>query len=315
MNLVIDNKVIEAPIMTILTTLKSEIHNGLLKDIERETQDNIPITCPSHKNGRENRPSCYVYCRKDNDNIEYGRVHCFTCGYSVDLPTFVGDCLGGSKEFGKKWLITKFGSDYTSSADYLEPIILDIPKKTFLDESILNDYMYYHPYMWQRGLSKNVVDRFGIGYDKLHNAITFPVWDEQNRLVMITSRNVSNKYFHIEKNKDKPVYLLNFINQDRLDKVYVCESQINALTLWSWGYPAIALFGTGSNYQYDILNKCGIRNYILCFDGDMAGDKGRDRFIKNIRKDVLVSYKKLPLGRDVNDLTKEQFESLEENFV
>ena len=315
MNLVIDNKTIDAPIMTILTTLKSELHNGLLKDINRETQDNIPITCPSHKGGKEHKPSCFVYCRKDNDDIEYGRVHCFTCGYSADLPTFVGDCFGGDRDFGKKWLTTKFGSSYNLSVDYLEPIILDTPKKTFLDEAVLNKYMYYHPYMWKRGLSKDVVDRFGIGYDKDHNAITFPVWDEKDNLVMITSRNVSNKYFHIEANKDKPVYLLNFINRDKIDKVYVCESQINALTLHSWGYPAIALFGTGSHYQYDILNKCGIRNYILCFDGDSAGDKGRDRFIKNIRKDVLVSYKKMPTGKDVNDLTKEQFEKLEEIFV
>ena len=315
MELVINNKVINAPIMTILTTLKSELHNGLLKDIERETQDNIPITCPSHKNGREHRPSCFVYCRKDNDNVEYGRVHCFTCGYSADLPTFVGDCFGATKEFGEKWLLQKFGTNLDYSLEYLEPINLDIPKKEFLDESTLNQYMYYHPYMWKRGLSKEVVDRFGIGYDKSHNSITFPVWDEQNRLVMITSRNVSNKYFHIEANKDKPVYLLNFVNKDNIDKVYVCESQINALTLWSWGYPAIALFGTGSQYQYDILNKCGIRNYILCFDGDVAGDKGRDRFIRNIRNDVLVSYKKIPMGKDVNDLTKEQFEKLEEIFV
>jgi hypothetical protein len=315
MELIVDGKVIDTPIMTILTTLKSEIHNGLLKDIDRETQDNIPVTCPIHKNGREHKPSCSVYCRKDNDRVEYGKVHCFTCGYTADLPTFVGDCFGADTEFGKKWLLLRFGTNSGNITDYLEPIILEPPEKEYLDESILNKYMYYHPYMWKRGLSKEVVDKFGVGFDKDHNAITFPVWDEQNRLVMITSRSVYTKYFHIQANKDKPVYLLNFINRDNIDRVYVCESQINALTLWSWGYPSVALFGTGSHYQYDILNKCGIRNYILCFDGDSAGDKGRDRFLRNIRKDVLVSYKKIPMGKDVNDLTKEQFEKLEEIFV
>ena len=40
--------------------------------------------------------------------------------------------------------------------------------------------------MWKRGLSKDVVDRFKIGYDKEHNAIVFPVWDEKNQLVMLT---------------------------------------------------------------------------------------------------------------------------------
>mgnify|MGYP003317035844 CR=1 FL=1 len=128
---------------------------------------------------------------------------------------------------------------------------------------------------------------------------------------MITSRSTVDKRFYIEKDKDKPVYLLNFIKEDNISTVYVCESQINALTLWSYGYPAIALFGTGSSYQYEILNRSPIRNYILCFDGDEAGDKGRARFMKNIRNDVLVSYKKIPFGKDVNDLSKEEFDKLE----
>jgi DNA primase len=231
------------------------------------------------------------------------------------LPEFIGDCFGQSEEFGKSWLIQRFGTMIDYDEDYLEPIILDRHNKQYLDESILNRYMYYHPYMWKRGLSKEVVDRFGVGYDKNYNSITFPVWDESGNLVMITSRSVSSKYFHIEKNKDKPVYLLNFINQDKPDRVYVCESQINALTLWTWGYPAIALFGTGSSHQYEILNKSGIRNYVLCFDGDLAGAKGRNRFMKNIRKDVFASYKSIPNGKDVNDLTKEEFENLDEIFL
>jgi DNA primase len=53
----------------------------------------------------------------------------------------------------------------------------------------------------------------------------------------------------------------------------------------------------------------------LCFDGDQAGLKGKDRFVNNIRKDVLVSYIPIPMGKDVNDLTKEQFENLDEIFL
>ena len=126
----------------------------------------------------------------------------------------------------------------------------------------------------------------------------------------IATRSKMNDWFYIDENSDKPVYLLNTINQYNYKEVYVCESQINALTLWSWGYPAVALFGTGSQYQYDILNRCGIRHYILCFDGDEAGDKGIYRFRKNIRKDVFVSQKVIPNNKDVNDLTKEQFDNL-----
>ena len=59
-----------------------------------------------------------------------------------------------------------------------------------------------------------------------------------------------------------------------------------------------------------IFNKSGIRNYMLCFDGDEAGDKGVARFKRNIRKDVIVNRVLIPIGKDVNDLTKEEFSKL-----
>ena len=80
--------------------------------------------------------------------------------------------------------------------------------------------------------------------------------------------------------------LLNFVNRDKIDKVYVCESQLDALRGWTLGLPCIALFGTGSKHQYDILNKSGIRVYNLMFDGDEAGRKGAKRFIQNINCDI-----------------------------
>ena len=46
------------------------------------------------------------------------------------------------------------------------------------------------------------------------------------------------------------------------------------------------------------------------FDGDEAGDKGIEKFIKNIRKDVIINIIKLPRGKDVNDLTKDEFNVL-----
>lgn len=310
MNLYIDNMVINTPIQDILYRLKHQLNNGKLQHIGKETNGNIPVTCPSHKNGMETHPSCQIYCEKDNDKVEYGYVHCFTCGLSCSLPYFISLCFNSNNiEIGNKWLKDNFGL-LDTNINILPKIELNKHKSKILDESILEKYNFYHPYMWKRKLSKEVVDKFHIGYDKDRDMLVFPVWNENNKLVMLTFRSVNNKTFYIDKDVNKPVYLLNFINKENIKTVYVCESQINALTLWSWGYPAIALFGTGSQYQYDILNKSGIRNYILCFDGDEAGLKGQKNFIKNIRKDVLCSYKQLPYGKDVNDLSKEEFETL-----
>lgn len=312
MDLIVRNKCITAPIELILNTLKPQLHNGKLKHITTNIKDNIAVTCPIHKDGYERNPSCNIYTSRDNDNVEYGRVHCFTCGYSASLPEFINACFDETDpSFGEEWLLEHFGDSSEDDVRYLPEIILPkYNKKKFMNESILDTFAFYHPYMWQRGLSKQVVDFFKIGFDNKSKMIVFPVWDESGNLVMLTRRSVVDKRFYIDEDADKPVYLLNTINEYNYKEVYVCESQINALTLWSWGYPAIALFGTGSQYQYNILNKCGVRHYILCFDGDEAGDKGIYRFKKNIRKDVFVTQKVIPNNKDVNDLTKEQFDNL-----
>lgn len=310
MDLTIKNKVILAPIPDILEEVKRQSGNRYLNYIGKVKGDTVKITCPWHKNGQESHPSCHVYARRDNPDVYYGTAHCFTCSKAVPLYSLVGHCLNEDDEYGKLWLADNFGDTISTSViDDLQPIDIDNKNKLqFIDESELEQYNQYHPYMTERKLSFDVLKNYKIGYDSHTEMITFPVWDIHDNLVMITKRSVNTKKFEIPEGVEKPVYLLNFMKNE--NTVYVCESQINTLTLLSWGYPAIGLIGTGSSKQYEILNKTGIRNYILCFDGDEAGNKGAEKFKKNIRKDVIVTQKMLPFGNDVNDLTKEQFDNL-----
>lgn len=261
--------------------------------------------CPYHSNGKESRPSCgFVNTRVGKS--EWGRCHCFACGKIVGLPQLVSDLFGSDLEFGENWLYKNYGGDKVNS-DSLLPIILE-KEETFMDESILINYDYYHPYMWKRKLTKEVVDKYRVGYDQLRKCLTFPVWDIKGRLKMVTTRSVDTKKFYIQKDQDKLIYLLNFIVKEGIETVYCTESQINCLTLESYGYRAIALFGTGSYNQYKMLNKSGIRHFILALDPDRAGRAGTKRFIENAKLDVIIDIIDLPEGNDVNDLTREEFE-------
>ncbi len=314
MQLEVKGRLIDTPIKTILETIKRECPHPILHDIvDKERDKNVTITCPFHKNGAENKPSCHVFKEEDDPKVTYGTVHCFTCGYSASLPQFVADCFGEEYSFGEQWLIERFGNILLQKSTLLPEIKLDNSPKQVkgLSEEALAQYDYYHPYMYQRGLTKEVIDTFRVGYDSKRDAITFPVWDDKGVPLFVTARSVRDKKFYIPFEAEKPVYLLNFVKKWGIDSVYICESQINTLVLWSWGYPALGLFGTGSPHQYDILRKSGIRSYTLCLDGDAAGDKGIARFKANMPEDVLITVKKMPRGRDVADLTKEQFDSLE----
>ncbi len=312
MHVKIDNKLIVTPVIQILKQVKTELRNGKLKEIKDDHKRNILITCPHHKDGYESHASCQVLSDTDDPDLEAGTTHCFTCGYTAPLYQTIADLFGESEEFGKEWLLERFGNVFIDYQEYLPPIELNksVPQKQYLSEDILLQYDYYHPYMWQRKLSKEVVDAFRVGYDKVHDAITFPVYDEKHRLVMVTARSVKTKRFFIPPDEEKPVYLLYDILERGITSVVVAESQINTLYLRTLGYNSIGLFGTGSYEQLKTLKRSGIRNYILAFDGDEGGRKGAARFKKYIGDDVFITDVIMPPGKDVNDLTKEQFEYL-----
>lgn len=309
MELVINNKVIDAPVYDILKQVHKETNGRYLNTII-DKGDNVFIQCPFHSDGKEKHPSCTVFARDDDKYTDKGITHCFACGISVPLFTLVGHCFDQDDEFGKEWLVQRYSNIFIEKQTYLPEIQLGKPKETALDESILNQFAYFHPYQFQRKLSQEIILKYKVGYDKETDSITFPVWDEHNRLKFITKRSVKTKQFFIPQGVKKPVYLLNFMLKENRDTVFVCESQINALYMNTLGYPAVALIGTGTRDQYEILNKSPIRHYILAFDGDEAGDKGITRFLSNIRKDVFVDVMLLPRGKDCNDLTGEEIAQL-----
>lgn len=96
--------------------------------------------------------------------------------------------------------------------------------------------------------------------------------------------------------------------KNKCNQVIVVESQINALVSYSYGFPAVALFGAGTTQnQMDELNKTNIFHYILMYDNDEAGRKGASKFKELIRKDVFITDIIMPKGKDVADCSKEEF--------
>lgn len=308
-DLIIDNYVIDAPIIDILKKVKSQLTNGKLKYYQLKG-DNVRVTCPHHKSGKEDKASCDIYCG-DSDNVVYGTCNCFTCHFQGPLWHFIAECFDESDDFAKKWLVDNFADKVIEKKITLLPISFPEPKKEvkneFLDESILDNFQSWHPYMAKRKLSQEVCEKFEVKYDDKTKCIVFAVRDEKGKLMMLTRRSVEGKKFIIDADKEKPVYMLYHLLQNNIKTAIVTESQINCLTCLSYGLPAIALFGTGTKHQYDILRKSGIRHYILCFDGDEAGRKGAKRFIDGMSKDVFITDIKIPTGKDVNDLPEEDF--------
>jgi len=317
----VKNKFIYTPLWDIIMDIKRQLHNGKLREVKKQGDCNIRVTCPHHKNGLEDQADCDIYIgptkKKPNGEVKvaYGTVKCFACEFKGNFITFVAECFDRSYEWAEDWLLENYYDGLYTEEIVLEPIVLSKERKKYLNESILNTFEDFHPYMLKRKLTKEVIKEFEIKYDPKTECLVFPVRDEKGKLWMLTRRSVKDKTFIIDKEKQKPVYLLYYLLKHNIQECYICESQINALTLWTHQLPAVALFGTGSDYQYDLLNKSNIRVYNLLFDGDEAGDNGIRKFLQNIRKDVIVNIIPVPRGKDINDLSYDELENLITNSL
>lgn len=308
----IDNKVIDAEVVTILEELKryrmDRDNKLILKDIN-ETGNNVMVTCPFHKGGEERKPSCGVSSIETPDTPA-GTVHCFTCGKSMGFDKFISYLLGveDGGSTGRQWLVEHFDISYTRKLNVMlsRGSNRKLEPEMFVMETLLQQYRFYHPYMYKRGLTDEIIEKYDIGYDKINDMITFPVRDIQGRCLFLAKRSVKGKTFILPSSRNKPLYGVYELDYTKPD-IYIVESFFNALTLAKWGYNAIALMGTGSNYQYDLINKLPFRTIHLVLDGDMAGRHGSMKLMSVIDKGKLVYNHQMYDGKDVNDLTKNEF--------
>ena len=77
---------------------------------------------------------------------------------------------------------------------------------------------------------------------------------------------------------------------------------------------AIALLGTGTPEQFNLIKKLPFRKIVAAFDGDEAGDKGAKRLIKIINNKLVKSLV-VPRGKDINDLSEQEFKNCPEIFL
>lgn len=316
--MIINDIVIQADLVDILIELRSQLKQhgiNLLSQI-KESPGDCQVCCPYHKGGQEKRPSAGI--RKTD-----GTFHCFACGETHSLQEVISHCFGKDNDiigvFGWEWILKNF---LTVGIESRKKIELDLSRKAptnstqYISESELDTYRVYHPYMWKRKMTPEVVDIFDIGYDAETQSITFPVREESGKCLFVARRSVNTKFFNYPAGVEKPVYGLYELRQ--LEKypseVIICESMIDAITCWVYGKYAVALNGLGNELQFRQLRAMPCRKFILGTDNDTAGKSARKR-LRNYIRDKLITEYILPDGKkDINDLSQEEFNTLEEVF-
>ena len=320
----VNNHVILDDTQDILIELRKQLELNGVKRFAKfiDSGNNIQTNCPFHKEGQERKPSFGI-------NKNTGECHCFGCGWSGTLSEMISNCFGKDDfgVYGNKWLIRNFLSVAVESrpdidVDFYRRKKITSETKKYISEQELDSYRYTHPYMYKRKLTDEIIDLFDIGYDKNTECITFPNRDINGNCLFIARRSVKTKFFNYPQDVEKPVYGLyecnicaKTIKNWFPDEIIICESMIDALTCWVYGKYAVALNGTGNENQFKTLRNMPNRKFILATDMDEAGLKARERIRQSLGNKLVTEYVwDINIAKDINDMSKEYFESLKEVF-
>lgn len=321
---------IVATVEQVVKDIKLQLYGtGLLREV-KDTGSDIMCTCPFHGGGKERNPSCGVSKYEKSVSGKYyeaGTVHCFTCGYTADLPQFVADMLGLSNPLaGYKWLVGR----YNYSTKEREPMELNLyrgltQKTSSMDEELVDKYhnallnsAEACEYLNKRKLPHWVLEAYKLGFDPEDNTVLFPVRGMDGKVAFYKGRSIAGKHFYNAKGIDKSSKIFglwelcngHFSSGDPTpdSEIWITESEIDTLSLISYGVFAIAIMGSHiSEEQCKELEKSPFRRFVLATDNDEAGRKGASQIKRllipkgfrftNLRWDTDL--------KDINDLVKQ----------
>lgn len=311
--------------------------------LHKQSGEWYQVYCPLPHNGHyENKPSCGVLLHeqyKGDKKYPAGFFHCFSCGLAKSMPDTITEVLKtkGISKSGFEWLkenVEGFEEDYEDfdylipqnlmnainanyAVDYINSIITQ-NTTNFISDQELATYRQIVPYMYERGLTNELIEKYDIGYDanfippgknKPVPSVTFPVKDKNGNTLFLCRRSIKGKMFNYPQGVEKSLYGLYELPKNT-KSVIICESCFNALTAIKYGYPAVALLGTGTAYEISQLQQLGVQEYVICLDPDEAGRRGANKLKKALSGVGLVWIVDMPDGKDLNDCTKEEFDKV-----
>lgn len=271
---------------------------------------NANFCCPFHN---EKNPSCGM-------KVTTGLWKCFGCGLSGNLVSFVAEIEQITLEDAEKKIVDKWiekrpdvGTIVTTVENILKVEEHKIEREVIYPKWILSKYTKDWSYMTSRGITEQTCEHFNVVYDPNLRYQGFPCYNKQGQLVGVTGRNTFGeepRYFPLIRfPKSKYIYNFDKIKVD--EPVIAVEGEINVMAMWQKGYPnTIAFLGAGvSDYQIELLKNSGVKELIIFFDTDQAGEHGTKLLFTNLWLYMQIYSVKDHEG-DPADLNKETIDNL-----
>jgi len=150
------------------------------------------------------------------------------------------------------------------------------------------------------------------GHEHLSGSVVIPLFDEQGNIVQLYGRKLLP---NLRKGTPDHLYLgsplRGIFNHEALlhqKEILLCESLIDALTLWSAGLRNVTCtFGVNNFTEelWNFLKTITPERIILCFDNDEAGNNAALKYAPELAKmGAAVLRAHIPLHQDINDIAR-----------
>jgi hypothetical protein len=273
---------------------------------------------PSHI---DKRPSFLITA-----NDDYKGIWVCSCG-SGTLTNFVENILECDRNEAIQYLL-----DYESKEPDIYENIDSILNTMDVSESVLNiklpinemkrklitHYLIlkrrYTPYE-----ADIIIDRYKLTVcvdpylPYCYDWIIVPIFDIKNNLVMWLGQDPNSRDKYNRGNSSGILFGLHSLNwrgdSDGKSWVIVVESVWCAIKLNMWGYNALATMGARLDQRQSQLISALFNNVCLCYDNDVAGKKAQNKAIESLTPQCKVDIIDMPIGKDPDKCTKEEFES------
>lgn len=239
---------------------------------------------------------------------------CFSCSELGDIFDLVGYIEGLEDDFIKRYNRTyKIMKPYLGKSEMKHsssgvsdniPVVIqpEMDYAPYLEECHAN--VHKTLYFKKRGLSKETIDRFKLGYDEKKKIITIPYNPDCKGYVHRITWKSDNKYCKF----GNEIFNLDALYNDESGYVLVTEGQIDAMSFIEIGRPAIGLGGVNeiTRLVKQLKDHPSKKTLILALDNDKAGRRATGKLIEElteaeINQNVIVNFTMYGEYKDAND--------------
>ncbi len=182
--------------------------------------------------------------------------------------------------------------------------------------SALSDRLISESVLIECGLLINP-ENGGEPYDRFRNRVTFPIFDQRNRVIAFGARALGEaqpKYLNSPEtplfNKGNVLYGLSTVRSSAIKsgRVVVVEGYTDVIAMVTAGIEAVAPMGTALTENQMLLLWRLSPEPILCFDGDNAGlraaQRAADRALPLLKPGKSLRFVYLPVGEDPDSMIR-----------